>query len=143
VAYADDLKDPLWQQRRLRVLERAGWMCEWCGATRSQLHAHHKVYLSRHKPWEYPDSLLECLCDRCHEKAHEQKRHLELCVASHPSAEISKLTGLFEKLAAAMTATDRTQRIDLMNAVQDEFDLIDDFKRGPGGPPPVGQDAPE
>ena len=133
MSYSDELRNPLWQKRRLQVFERAGWRCEWCGTTQSQLHAHHKVYLSRHKPWEYPDILLECLCDQCHERAHEHKRQFELCVASRPSAELSKLNRLFDKLAAAMTAPDRTTRIDLMNAVQDEFDVIDDFRRGPGG----------
>ena len=43
--YAELLKKPQWQKRRLQMLEKAGWMCAECGAEEQQLHVHHKRYI--------------------------------------------------------------------------------------------------
>jgi 5-methylcytosine-specific restriction endonuclease McrA len=67
--YKKLLKDPRWQKKRLKVFERAGWMCERCGDSKSELHVHHTFYDGR-KPWKYPKSSLECLCKSCHEAEH-------------------------------------------------------------------------
>ena len=40
-SYKKLLKDPRWQKKRLKVLERAGWACEECGDTKTELHVHH------------------------------------------------------------------------------------------------------
>ncbi len=132
MSYYEDLKHPLWQQRRLRVFELAAFTCVRCRATESQLHAHHKVYLKGRRLWDYPDDLLECLCDDCHERAHEQKSRLEIMVAQHPTSMLPTITRLMGKLGAAMTATDRMQRVGALNSLQDELDAIEDFRRGPG-----------
>lgn len=68
--YAELLKKPQWQKRRLQMLEKAGWKCVECGAEEQQLHVHHKRYIAGAKPWEYEDEDLAVLCERCHEKAH-------------------------------------------------------------------------
>ena len=68
--YAELLKKPQWQKRRLRMLEAAGWKCVECGAEEQQLHVHHKRYIAGAKPWEYGDEDLAVLCEQCHEKAH-------------------------------------------------------------------------
>lgn len=130
--YSEQLKHPLWQRKRLHILERAGWACQACGATDSQLHAHHKVYLKGHWPWDYSDDLLECLCDPCHEKAHQHLKAIEITVAQQPSVLLPHITTMVQKLSAAMSATDRSQRVDALNALQDELDAIEDFRRGPG-----------
>lgn len=64
--YADLLKDPRWQRKRLEVLQRAGWMCEECGDHTTTLHVHHRQYLKGRNPWDYPDELLQVLCEKCH-----------------------------------------------------------------------------
>jgi hypothetical protein len=132
LTYAEDLKHPLWQQRRLRVLERANWTCQRCGSVDRQLHAHHKVYLRGHRLWDYPDDLLECLCERCHDLAHAQKSRLDLLVAQHPTAALPAINRLVDKLGAVMAANSPAQRIDARNRLQDELDAIEDFKRGAG-----------
>jgi hypothetical protein len=132
LSYADDLKHPLWQQRRLRVLEHAGWACECCGDTESQLHAHHKVYLKGHKPWEYEDGQLECLCDGCHSRAHALLKQLEMAVAEHPTSTLPALARLVGKLGDALSAEHPIQRVDARNALQDELDALEDFRRGSG-----------
>lgn len=132
MSYAEDIKHPRWQERRLRVLEGAGFSCQRCGSNERQLHAHHKVYLRGHRLWDYPDAPLECLCDKCHDLAHAHKERLEVTVAQHPSAMLPVLNKLIDRLGEAMTATSVAQRVDAMNAVQDELDAIEDLRRGDG-----------
>jgi hypothetical protein len=73
MTYADLLKDPRWQRRRLEVLERAGWACEQCSATTRTLHVHHVRYVRGRMPWAYGDDELQCLCEHCHARQHPEK----------------------------------------------------------------------
>jgi hypothetical protein len=132
MSYADDLKHPLWQRCRLRVFERAGFRCERCESDSRQLHAHHKLYHRGRKPWDYPDDLLECLCDACHSQAHAERDALEMMIAKHPTAIVPTMTRIFGKLGEALASGDFSARTHLMNAVQDEIDAIEDLRRGPG-----------
>ena len=68
-AYADMLKDPRWQRKRLEIMQRDGWKCRKCGDERSTLHVHHVKYLCA-LPWECPDGDMLTLCEACHEYAH-------------------------------------------------------------------------
>jgi hypothetical protein len=154
MSYAEDLKDPRWQQKRLRVFEAAGFRCARCGSTVRTLHAHHKLYLKGHKPWEYEDGLLECLCELCHDAAHAEKEELEWIVAQQPTARLPMLTdavaaaltndqpdpalppkarAVFRKLGAALSGGDPTALVDANNELQDLIDEYRDFRRGPGG----------
>ena len=132
MSYADDLKHPLWQQCRLRVFERAEFHCQRCGGGSLQLHAHHKTYLRGRKPWDYPASLLECLCDPCHLKAHDEKERLEIMVAEHPTSELPRLTRLIGRLGDVLRSDVSAMRASAMNALQDELDAAEDFNRGAG-----------
>ena len=51
-------RDPRWQKKRLEVLERAEWCCEWCGDSERELQVHHGYYEGNKKPWEYPNKSL-------------------------------------------------------------------------------------
>lgn len=68
-AYAELLRDPRWQKKRLDVLNRDGFACIKCGNSKVELHVHHTFYDGR-KPWEYELSALETLCKLCHQKHH-------------------------------------------------------------------------
>lgn len=68
--YAELLKKPQWQKRRLQMLEKADWKCVECGAEERQLHVHHRRYIAGAMPWEYADEDLAVLCEQCHDKAH-------------------------------------------------------------------------
>lgn len=68
--YAEKLKDPRWQKKRLKILERDKWQCVKCHDDKSTLHVHHKKYDENKDPWDYPDKQLETLCETCHEKTH-------------------------------------------------------------------------
>lgn len=70
--YAELLKDPRWQKKRLEVFQRANWKCENCGDSKSELHVHHTFYDGR-EPWEYLESSLVCLCKCCHDDSHAEE----------------------------------------------------------------------
>ena len=78
--YAEKLKDPRWQKKRLEVMQSAGFRCEDCGDPGVQLHVHHCAYLPRVAPHEHGMDLLMCLCERCHaiRQSHEDAARIGL-----------------------------------------------------------------
>jgi len=75
--YADKLKHPLWQKKRLEILQRDNWICQSCMDTSTTLNVHHKIYLPDKDIWDYPDYLLITLCDECHLKETQDRVRLE------------------------------------------------------------------
>lgn len=73
MTYAEQLKSPKWQKKRLEILERDSFTCTSCGDKEKQLHVHHGAYLSGMKVWDYDDSMLHTLCSDCHQ-------HVEGCI---------------------------------------------------------------
>lgn len=69
--YSEKLRDPRWQKKRLKVLERDGWACRCCGDTENMLSVHHRRYIPKREPWDYPDELLVTLCSDCHNDERE------------------------------------------------------------------------
>lgn len=67
MTYAEKLKDPRWQKKRLKILERDEWTCQKCFDTETTLHIHHKYYKKNFEPWDYPSSALITLCSSCHD----------------------------------------------------------------------------
>lgn len=65
-AYAEKLKDPRWQKKRLEVFEHDKWTCKECGATDKTLNVHHLFYHQGFDPWDYAKEELITLCDDCH-----------------------------------------------------------------------------
>lgn len=68
MSYAEKLKDPRWQKKRLQVFTRDQWSCKWCGQKDKTLHVHHLEYAG--DPWEVDYENLITLCDDCHSVAH-------------------------------------------------------------------------
>ncbi len=66
--YAELLKHPFWQRKRLEILQRDDFKCRHCNDRLSTLHIHHLFYNMGCLPWEYPDEVLITLCDLCHLK---------------------------------------------------------------------------
>lgn len=66
MSYAERLKDPRWQRRRLERLSVYDFKCADCGSGEKTLHVHHTYYLTGKMPWEYPDEALLVLCAGCH-----------------------------------------------------------------------------
>lgn len=68
--YAELLKDPRWQKRRLEILTRDKWTCRACDDTKETLHVHHLRYDYDIEPWEANDDDLVTLCETCHQGVH-------------------------------------------------------------------------
>lgn len=65
MTYAEKLRDPRWQKKRLRVMERHQFMCMDCGSETKPLAVHHTFY-AKGMPWETEEKFLLTLCDDCH-----------------------------------------------------------------------------
>jgi hypothetical protein len=89
MTYAEKLKDPRWQKKRLVILERAGWACQVCGDKETTLHVHHLKYGK--EPWEIEDKYLECLCESCHEVRGYNNKILATLIRLAPSKYIKEL----------------------------------------------------
>ena len=72
-AYMKKLRDPRWQKKRLKILERDGFTCRFCSATEETLHIHHLYYEWGKNPWEYPDDALLTLCEGCHDNESDRR----------------------------------------------------------------------
>lgn len=69
-SYAEKLKDPRWQRKRLEIMDRDGWKCTLCNSTDTTLAVHHLNYQKGFMPWEYDNSSLVTLCENCHKEKH-------------------------------------------------------------------------
>lgn len=91
--YYELLKHPLWQRKRLQILDRAKFRCESCGDEESTLHVHHGYYERGLKPWEYPDDSLHCLCESCHESDQELLTSVHRTIGRLASSWIESVAG--------------------------------------------------
>lgn len=76
--FKNQYKHPLWQKKRLEVLESHEYRCQFCGDGDSELHVHHLRYVSGRNVWEYDLDELSCLCESCHKYIHEIKADYDL-----------------------------------------------------------------
>jgi hypothetical protein len=89
--YAEKLKNPKWQKKRLEVLEAFGFQCLECDSTEKTLHVHHLYYENGSEPWEYPLEAFEALCEDCHKKAEKSKKELKDAIKKLSSNEIPRV----------------------------------------------------
>lgn len=75
MSYAKKLQNPLWQKKRLEILQRDEFKCLHCGCDDKELHVHHRWYQFGKDIWDYPDTCFETLCFECHE-------YIEMCIKS-------------------------------------------------------------
>lgn len=87
-------RDPRWQEKRLKIMERAEFKCERCSREdNATLNVHHSYYESGKKPWEYPDESLRCWCEDCHANFHEFSKYLREIVGQLSFYEPGKGSG--------------------------------------------------
>lgn len=99
-SYGELLRDPRWQEKRLRVMDRAGFICEECGSAERTLNVHHTYYERGKMPWDYPEESLRCLCEPCHELSHVLVRAISQMFGAEPSADLWKILGYLRGLRA-------------------------------------------
>lgn len=104
--YYDKLKDPRWQKKRLKILERDNFSCQACGDDASTLHIHHRYYTKNTDPWDYSDKVLITLCQYCHEVESEAMKTVltsisntlrKYYLSAHLEALNSALSGIARK----------------------------------------------
>lgn len=80
VSYWEQLRDPKWQEKRLRIMERDGFACLSCGSKDKTLNVHHMYYERGCAPWEYPDESLQTVCEGCHEFIQRRLKELHRAI---------------------------------------------------------------
>ncbi len=73
VSYKKLLRNPKWVEFTEKMKDLRDWKCEECGECEKSLQSHHTKYLPNRKPWQYNESLIQVLCNECHEKKHEHE----------------------------------------------------------------------
>lgn len=89
-AYSEKLRDPRWQKKRLEIMSRDDFKCVVCEHDEITLNVHHTFYRKGADPWDYPNSSLVTLCERCHSDEHEYR-----------SAQIKRLNELLGTLGVS------------------------------------------
>lgn len=67
MTYAEKLKDPRWQKKRLEILNRDEFTCQYCFSQTETLHVHHLQYIYSKEPWDYDNKFLITYCKKCHD----------------------------------------------------------------------------
>lgn len=101
MTYAELLKHPKWQRKRLEALQAADFKCSRCGADEVTLHVHHIEYIKGNKPWEYELSELAVLCELCHGEEHNPRSILDGIVAFIPPDKLYEAAALLAGYACA------------------------------------------
>jgi hypothetical protein len=68
------LKDPLWLDKKKKILVRDKFTCRSCMQKNVILHVHHKLYIKDKKPWEYHSKHLISVCEPCHKIIHATQK---------------------------------------------------------------------
>lgn len=96
--FQEQYKHPLWQKKRLEVMELFNFKCCECGSVDEQLHIHHPSYKKGKKIWEYESHRLICLCQECHAKYHEMDERLKESIGDLDLRSKMKALGYLDAL---------------------------------------------
>lgn len=97
LSFAEQIRHPAWQKRRLERLEAAGFRCTKCDADDVTLNVHHKHYVKGRMYWEYSDDELSVLCEACHEEEHAILSELKHLMLQLDSTQVHALvSGYFQ-----------------------------------------------
>lgn len=77
MTYSDKLKNPKWQKKRLEILNRDNFECQFCYDKETMLCVHHISYNGQ--PWEQKNELLITLCENCHKTEEEYLKESTAC----------------------------------------------------------------
>lgn len=116
--YANLLRSPAWQKRRLEILGARGFKCEECDSTEKELHVHHRHYSKGLKPWEYESSDYLVLCSTCHESRHEIERLLREQLGRLDSESLRRLS-----LVLRLHGSPYQTRISLASYISKEIEM--------------------
>lgn len=72
MTYSTKLKSPLWQRKRLEIMQRDDFKCCLCQKTENELNVHHLYYTPNTEPWGYDSECYITLCKDCHTYVHNE-----------------------------------------------------------------------
>lgn len=128
VSYAEMLKDPRWQKKRLEVMQRDGFRCQHCLREDKPLQVHHLVYDKDKKPWEYDNNQLITLCEDCHQNETEENseiyNYFKILVSQFKKSKLSLsvLNGILGQLSEFLYSFNENEEYD-----QCDKDAIKEF----------------
>lgn len=99
--YLIKIRDPRWQKKRLLILSRDSFTCQFCGDNKTELHVHHGYYIWDKDPWDYPDAALITLCSSCHSTestTNDRSFLIQLRHLGYSSHDISLLKEYFSEM---------------------------------------------
>lgn len=76
--YAEKLRDPRWQRKRLEIMSRDNFACCNCKDETITLNVHHIKYIQGRDPWDYDADNFETLCEECHKARHDKSEDVEI-----------------------------------------------------------------
>lgn len=137
--YHEQLKHPLWQKKRLEVMERNGFRCEKCEREDDQLNIHHPFYKRGAMLWQYEPEELMCLCAACHKDEHakdeEIKRLLAFCTHSKGNV-IGYLKAINDSPYTKLNDSEEIAGyLDCYGVYGETRRIVDDALHGCGGEP--------
>lgn len=116
MTYAEKLRDPRWQKKRLEILERDKFTCRVCKDKTRTLHVHHIRYLKDRDPWDYKEFYLVTLCEKCHEKEEDEIKNGK----PQPPKFASKLES-YDPVDGFQDSAEKTRYFELKSKLR-EFD---------------------
>lgn len=127
--YSEKLKDPRWQQFRMRVFASKGFACATCGdqdkPANDRNHIHHKRYIYGKEPWEYDFDDVEVLCPECHEEIHECENKWRSMIRHMPSWMVQE----FDTMAETFKGMDPEKMIQWASFCKNEARRLKGYKR--------------
>lgn len=119
-AYWQKLRDPRWQKLRLKILERAGWKCEDCGATESNLQVHHCCYRKDADPLDYNEQDLRCLCEDCYIERRIVEEQLKSVFARIALDDLREFSDVIQRAFVSGLSCSHLSKVILSILTEDE-----------------------
>lgn len=150
MTYAEKLKDPRWQKRRLEIMERDEWTCQWCATSEKSLNVDHKIYIQGRDPWNYNDDDLQTLCEDCHKNLTKRRLKIAHQVGRMEEAQLCLLEEFLrvfqdnlitivgvelykDKHAVAMSRKSWDEAVEVMSEYQKNCKSFVEAKKTPNG----------
>lgn len=127
LTYVEKLKNPLWQRKRLEILQRDNFRCTEpsCFEDTKTLHVHHLDYIKGKEPWDYPNEYFTTLCEDCHEELTKERKEYESQIIHQFRLKLKEsfIQGCFVKLLEKLSSEDLSDIIFMLWELKDDFNL--------------------
>ena len=101
--YAQKLRDPRWQRKRLEIMQRDNFTCTECGDSDSTLNVHHWEYAK--EPWDAKNADLVTVCEKCHKEIEDCKKLTKLFLRNDGFRDFMKKVEFIDNTYGAVNCT--------------------------------------